>query len=168
MVAGLIMLDAISETVARYISKSGRSSADTLLEAYQQSRGILIDPMLANIADDPWRGIGFGIASNPSEMVVQRDPFLGLPIGSSIEKGVAPLAIVEEVGVLGAILIIFWLLVFLRKGVVAGLPPLAVLLTALILNLGEYTLFSAGGQGLLLMILFGWVYGSAARRGQHE
>src|SRR5690606_115878 len=104
------------------------------------SRGFLIDAMLINIANDPFRGIGFGIASFPSSMIVERDPMFGLPVGASVENGVAPLAILEEVGVFGAILVALWILVLLRKGAVGGLAAFAVCLTALALNMGENTL----------------------------
>ena len=124
--------------------------------------------MVANIADDPLRGIGFGIASEPSLMVVERDPVMGLPLGAAIEKGIAPLAVLEELGLVGAVLVAAWIIWLLRRGAVGGLAPFAVCLTALALNMGENTLFSPGGQGMLPLILFGWIYASgSSREGSH-
>lgn len=97
-------------------------------------------------------------------MEVKRDPVLGLPTGASIEKGVAPLMVLEEVGVLGALFVALWLLRLLRSAARSGLAPFAVCMTVLLLNMGEATLFSAGGMGLLPMILLGWAYAGGQSR----
>lgn len=62
-----------------YLSKG--TDAGSLTEAYDKSRGHLIDAMWVNIDAQPMTGIGFGIASIPSEMYISRDPVLGLPTG---------------------------------------------------------------------------------------
>lgn len=167
-VAGGVALTAtLTDLVVRFLSKSGRASSSNLFEAYEGSRGFLIDAMLANIGSNPFRGVGFGIASHPSAMIVQRDPVFGLPLGAAVEKGVAPLAVLEEVGIFGAVLVALWLFWLLRKGAAGGLAPLAVFLTILVLNMGENTLFSTGGQGLLAMILMGWIYASGEQGKRH-
>ncbi len=74
-----------------------------MLEAYDLSRGSLIDEMWQNITEHPLAGIGFGIGSDPSEMEIERDPVFRLPIGAPIEKGVLPIAVVEELGIIGAL-----------------------------------------------------------------
>lgn len=167
VIAILTTATAFSELIAKFLSKSNRAGTSNLLEAYDASRGPLIDAMLANIAIDPFRGIGFGIASHPSMMIVERDTTFGLPLGAAIEKGVAPLAVLEEIGALGAALVALWVLRLVRRGAVGGLVPFAVCLTALALNMGEYTLFSPGGQGLLAMVLFGWIYASGEQAIRH-
>ncbi|AWB33031.1 hypothetical protein [Orrella marina] len=147
----------IINAVEHYITKSGRAGeVQSLLEAYDRSRGGLIDEMWVNITQHPLTGIGFGIASNPQEMFVERDPVLGLPVSASIEKGVLPVAILEELGVPLAILValLFWAL--LRRGARNGVTPLAVTTTVLLLNMGESTFFSPGGLGLLPLVLIGW------------
>jgi hypothetical protein len=58
------------------------------------------------------------------------------------------------------VLISLWVLMLLRGSSRGGLAPFAVCLTALLLNLGENTLFSPGGFGLLPIVLFGWAYAS--------
>lgn len=166
-IASLAMAATFADLIARFLSKSNRSGTSDLFDAYEASRGFLIDAMLANIANDPLRGIGFGIASQPSMMIVERDPILGLPLGAAIEKGVAPLAVLEEVGLIGAFLVAVWILWLLRKGAVGGLAPFAVCLTALALNMGENTLFSPGGQGMLVLVLFGWIYASGSLKRSH-
>jgi hypothetical protein len=145
-----------------FISKGQRANVSGLLDAYDQSRGFQIDNMMVNIRQDPWIGIGFGIASEPSLMEISRDPFLGLPIGASVEKGVMPLAVLEEVGIPGFMLAMFWLWIVLRRSARGGMAPLVIVLTILLINLGESTLFSPGGIGLLQLNVIGWAIASGA------
>lgn len=168
LVAGIALAPYVADAVQHYITKSGRTSGGNLAELYDRSRGRLIGAMLTNIREHPLAGIGFGIASEPWTMEVSRDPILGLPIGASIEKGVTPLMVLEEVGVIGAAFVAFWLLRLLRSGARSGLAPFAVCLTILLINMGEATLFSPGGMGLLSLILLGWVYSSGLARQPHR
>lgn len=158
LIVGVAFAPRIAETVGYYITKAGRVEASSFAEIYDRSRGRLMNAMLENIAEQPLTGIGFGIASEPWTMEVSRDPFLGLPTGASIEKGVTPLMVLEEVGIFGAMLVALWLFRLLRSGARSGLAPFAVCSTALLLNMGEATLFSPGGLGLLPMILLAWAY----------
>ena len=154
LVGVVVALPLVSEQVAVFVAKG--TNTDSLLQAYDTSRGGLIEAMWTNIKTHPLRGIGFGIASHPSEMVIQRDPILGLPIGASIEKGVAPLAVLEETGLFGLCFVALWVWMLMRRAARQGVTALAVLMTILFMNLGEYTLFSAGGMGLLQLVLVGW------------
>ncbi len=129
-----------------------------MLEAYDRSRGSLIAQMRENIYEHPWTGIGFGVASDPSTMLINHDPVFGLPVGASVEKGVAFVAIVEELGILGAALVGLWVFALLRGAARSGIAPFAVVLTILFLNMGESTFFSPGGFGLLSLLLLGWAF----------
>ena len=139
-----------------FMFKSGRSDASSLLEAYADSRGGLVGDMVSNIQSHPWAGIGFGIASSPATMEVIRDPLLGLPVAAPIEKGVAFIAVVEELGILLGGAVFLWALLLTLRAVKGGIGPLAIVLTALLFNMGEATLFSTGGFGLLSIMMFGW------------
>ncbi len=139
-----------------YMTKSGRSETNEVLEAIVASRGVLVYPMLDNIERNPWTGIGFGVASVPSSMVVVGDPFFGLPISASIEKGVLPIAVMEELGIPGFVLVAAWFWMLIRRATRGGFVPFVVITTALLINLGESIFFSPGGLGLLLMVLVGW------------
>jgi O-antigen ligase len=134
-----------------YISKS--TDVDSLWSAYQVSRAVLFDPMIANISESPIFGIGFGIASDSTAMNVRRDPLFGIPISAPVEKGVMPLAILEEVGVVGFILVAIWILFLLRRSTANGIASFLVSTTVLLINLGESTLFSPGGMGMFMLIL---------------
>lgn len=146
--------------VATFVAKRGSSS--NLVEAYDRSRGAKVDEMWANIREHPLRGIGFGVASDPFSMNVARDPVLGLPTGASIEKGVVYLAVWEELGLLGLLVVLGWLWLLVRRAALAGMTPLAVCLTALAMNFGEATLFSPSGMGMLTLVLVTWA--ATARR----
>jgi hypothetical protein len=67
-----------------------------------------------------------------------------------------PIAVLEEVGLPGLLFVATWLWIMLQRGARAGVGPLAVLFVILALNIGEFTLLSAGGMGLLEIILLGW------------
>lgn len=166
---GLALAGAKLEgVVSHYISKSGRAEANTLGAAYEDSRGGKMDEMWANISEKPLQGIGFGIASDPAEMNIERDPVFGLPIGAAVEKGVLPLAVLEEVGLFGFIMVAAWMVILLRRGARGGMGPVTVGLTVLVLNMGESTLFSPGGFGMLSLVLIGWVFASGQNRGPAE
>jgi hypothetical protein len=163
VLAGLIIAGPlVNQKVQKYITK--RSHAENLAEAYSLSRGRLIHQMLANIEKTWLHGIGFGIASQSEVMVVKRDPYLELPVAASIEKGVLPLAVLEELGVIGFIIVSLWFLMIIRRAVSRGIIPFAVLLTLILMNLGESTLFSPGGMGLLLAILVAWTVNTTPDR----
>lgn len=159
--SAFFMAPKIKQIFQNYISKSGRQDgASGLTEAYDESRGRLIDAMLNNISERPFTGIGFGISSDPSDMTVVYDPLLGLPISAAIEKGVMPLAVLEELGIIGFLLVASWMFVLLRKASKRGITPVAVATTALLLNMGESIFFSPGGLGMLVLILISWAFSS--------
>jgi hypothetical protein len=144
----------LSDRISAYLTK--RSGSTDLVAAAEASRGGLVDEMLVNIEKYPLTGIGFGVASDPSSMRIDRDPLLGLPTGAAIEKGVLPFAVIEELGMLGALLVLAWLWMLIRRGARSGVFALSVLTIVLLTNLGEATLFSPGGMGLLPLILLTW------------
>lgn len=157
LILGLIFSPLIYQKASNFISKSGRAGESmTIAEAYDKSRGGLIDKLITNIEEHPFTGIGFGIASNPFEMIIERDPVIGLPIGASIEKGVLPLAVVEELGFIGAFLVFMWFWMVVKRAGLNGFTPLALTATALLLNMGENTFFSPSGFGGLLLIFVSW------------
>ncbi len=164
MLAGIVVAwPKLAERTETYMTKRGGTS--NVVEAYEASRGGLMERMWLNIEQKPLEGIGFGIASTPDLMVVVRDPVLGLPTSAIIEKGVMPVAVLEEIGVVGALFVAAWLWIVLRRCARRGVAPLAVFLVVLLLNMGEATLFSVGGAGLLAMILMAWgATGAPVRR----
>ena len=147
----ILTLPSLAEKLSSYLFK--RSDSTSFIEAADKSRGALIDKMFGNIQENPWTGIGFGIASEPEYMEVGRDPVLGLPVSALVEKGVLPVAIVEELGIFGAFAVLGWFLVVFRRVARAGAQHFAVVVTLVLVNFGEAMFFSVGGMGMLLLIL---------------
>lgn len=146
----------LGDVLNNFMNKNSGDESVNVMNAYEKSRGFLIDAMLDNIDEKPWTGIGFGIASSPSTMYIERDPVLGLPVSATIEKGVLPLAVLEELGALGFVLFIVWLSLCIVCAARGGVAQLSVLLTLILFNFGESTLFSSSGFGLLPLVLIGW------------
>ena len=133
-----------------------KDSVSNVLEIGEVSRGVLVFPMIKNISENPMTGIGFGVASRPSMRYSRRDSLFGLPISSPVEKGVTPIAALEELGLPGLLLVLLWTWIMIRRSFRSGFAPFVVLSTVMFTNLGEASMFSAGGMGLLLLIALAW------------
>ncbi|MBD8897432.1 O-antigen ligase family protein [Rhodanobacter sp. DHG33] len=145
----------LGKVVHTYIVKRGTTT--NLDEVYDNSRGKLIIPMLANIAERPFQGIGFGIDPDSDDFVIQRDPLFGLPIGAPVENGNIYIAAWEQLGIFGLIAVLVWIWMLLRRAVRrGGMIAMMVCMTALLENMGEATLFSPSGMGMLVLILITW------------
>ena len=145
-----LLPSSVTELGSDFVLK--RSDEAGFLNVAEASRGVLVYPMLENINTKLFSGIGFGVGSIPDFMVVERDSFFGLPLSAPVEKGVMPLAVLEELGLFVAILVFSWLFYVLKLGFNGGIIKFATIILILILNLGESMLFSTGGMGMLLLI----------------
>jgi hypothetical protein len=153
LIFGVILnYDNLIGIVSEFITKNTESIS--LVEAYDASRGGLIEDMWANIRRDPFVGLGFGIASDPESMVFQR--VAGIPIGAPVEKGVTHVAIWEELGLIGLVIVIFWMVIIFSKSIGVSLTQSGLLIGIFLQNFGEATLFSVGGMGLLQIIIIGY------------
>lgn len=157
IVISVAFLPQLVGTTDTFILKRSELESIDVFSAFQESRGVLADRMIDNIKERPMTGIGFGIASNPREMIVKRDPIFGIPIGAAIEKGVLPIAVLEEIGVFGLLLFLLWGWNILRAALKSGGAAVALLGTIILLNFGEAMFFSVGGVGMLPLILLGWI-----------
>lgn len=144
----------IVEQTNSFIAKGADSS--NIGQAYQMSRGALIDEMWVNIENKPWQGVGFGIATIPEMMEVIREPIFNLPTSAIVEKGVLPVAILEELGLVGFFYFVGWIFIILKRCSRKSMSALAVFLVIILLNMGEAILFSSGGMGMLVMMLIAW------------
>ena len=150
--AGALFFDKVSNLAERIISK--RTENTSISSAFDASRGRLIDASMQNFYDNPVLGIGFGVATNPEEMKIKRDPVLGLPISAPIEKGNMYSAMLEEVGFAGSLLFVGLLLTLLGSILRSGqLEMMWIFFVGLMVNVGEAVLFSPNGIGMLVWIL---------------
>jgi len=129
----------------------------TVAEAFQDSRGRLIERSWNNFERNPVLGIGFGVASDPTSFQIRRDPLFGLPVGASVEKGLLLTAILEEVGIVGSIFFGLMLFMILRPLLRRSpLPMIWMALTAICVNVGESVFFAVGGMGLFMWLIIGY------------
>lgn len=133
--------------------------------SFNESRGMLITRALDNFKSEPLSGIGFGVAADPTEMTVVRDPVFGLPVSASVEKGVAWVAALEETGLIGMIALA-WLLWELLAGAArqSSATGLATVFGGLMTNNGESTFFSFSGQGLIVWLIMIFAYTTSKTR----
>jgi hypothetical protein len=167
-VVAIVFSPQLLDMYLTFISKGDRAAEVWAIgDAYQTSRGFILEDMLDNIAMNPWLGIGFGVPSHPVFMQIEVDPLFGLPIGAPIEKGSFVFAIVEELGIFGGVIAFGWVLMVIGKSSRQGIVPLAVCMTYFVSNFGEYTIFSPSGLGMIGLVLLGWVTlgGSSTNQG---
>jgi hypothetical protein len=152
--AGPQIITAAQDFVAKDEKKDSEQPGTSLSEAAMQSRGFLIEAMMRNIEKKPLTGIGFGVATEGgSSGSVQRDPIFGLPIMAAVEKGVMPIAIVEELGIPFASLFAIWFLMLFVMAARGGAVNLALFTASLTTNVAEACFFSPGGMGLFFLVV---------------
>jgi hypothetical protein len=120
---------------------------------------------MRNFRDHPLTGIGFGAPSDPVRFArqLERGPY-GIPLSASVEKGFMPTAVLEETGIVGAILILLLLLFMFAPTVLHPDPTLFwVMATSLFLNFGEMVFFSVGGMGFFLWFVMAFCHVSALK-----
>ena len=147
----IILAPGIFDLIISFMTKTQTDSTNSAIVSFQNSRGVLYEPMIANILNTPFKGIGFGLASDLKAMDIKY--FKGIPVSAPIEKGVLPIAVLEEVGVFGFIFFMIWILILIKKAIADSFGALILLLTFLLFNLGEAGLFSANGYGMLYLII---------------
>jgi hypothetical protein len=124
-------------------------------DAFMASRGAGMAGQWRNFMEHPLVGTGFGVYPKGTD-VEAAVTVLGVPISSPVEKGFLPTALLEEVGIPGALAFVMLVGALIRQAYRAGDSVwLAVLLTCLFVNLGEAVFFSMGGLGLLFWVWIG-------------
>jgi hypothetical protein len=154
LLGALIASPWIADNVWEFVSKG--SKAESAVEAAFKSRGKKIDAMMRNIEQYPVWGIGFGALEGEDYFGLARDPVFNLPVMATVEKGVLPIAIVEETGIIGALFTYPWILLLIVHAVRGGLVTGTICLAVLVTNVAEASLFSPGGQGLFQLMFATW------------
>lgn len=148
-IAGAIVVISDSGTFDSIFYKHGirGSAVDSLLSTRQP----LIDKQLADFSDHPLLGIGFGVSSpvNFRELVTQ------FRWSAPTEKGFLPTAVLQETGLIGFVLFAVLLATMIRLLAASADPRLIGAATCgLASNIGEATLYSLGGIGILTWLWF--------------
>jgi hypothetical protein len=131
---------------------------ESLGEAFASARGNGVAQHIENFLDAPLTGHGFGVYRHGvrwDEKRIKR--FMGIPLSASTEKGIAFTAVLEEVGIFGALLF-YALLIAIIRAMTRGtsLGALAMVMAAIAANFGEAVIFATAGMGLFLWLIIGF------------
>ncbi|TNC82146.1 MAG: hypothetical protein C9356_05690 [Oleiphilus sp.] len=144
-----LSLAPLRDAVFGYVLK--RDSAN--VEEALSSRTHGIDSQWQNFLARPVEGWGFGIYPG-HHFAKEIHYFMGIPISAPVEKGFLPTAVLEEVGVVGSIFLLFLLFRMVKDAASnRDIRWLALLYTCVFVNLGEMVFFSSGGIGMFFWVL---------------
>lgn len=150
LVLGLIgmgVAEVANDSISRWLRKTDDVTEDrrSLTEAVTSSRMGLVEKNLADFNRNPLIGSGFQVDVTHQVTFKGRK---GLILSAPIEKGLLPLMIIGETGVVGGLFFLVFLIVFcngcIKMRFMATLTLFWVLFAS---NIGEATFFSPGGPG---------------------
>lgn len=132
--------------------KSGKDSEDnvslSLTESLTASRMGLVEQGLANFRKKPLTGNGFQVSEEMKHMGRHDTAML---LSAPIEKGVLPIMVLEEGGLVGAfILLAFVISIYVKYSKLRLNCFLATFTVFIALNTGEASFFSTSGTGGIL------------------
>ena len=142
-----------SDAMSRWLRKIDDVETDkrSLSEAVTASRQGLIEECMADFRRNPLFGSGFQVSWFTAEFARSQG---GLVLSSPIEKGILPIMVLGETGIVGEIVFIAFLISFFSAGGRRHLYlSIAMMSLLLVTNLGEATFFSPGGVGGTLWIM---------------
>ena len=145
----------LTQIATEYAFKGTEKDTHDIGDAFYESRGGGVQTEWSNFLRQPLIGNGFGVYPDgrfPSGVVM----FQGIPISAPVEKGFLPTAVLEEDGLLGAILlslVIVWLGRYAWRN--SDLRWRAMFVACLGINVGECVLVSPGGIGMFDWLLVG-------------
>jgi len=153
-ISAAIVGEVRSGMISRWIFKTNDVAADlskrSAIESVTSSRSAIVEELLHDFKQNPILGMGFQV-NQESPMHVKNKLFV---LSAPVEKGLLPLVIIGESGVIGAIVFTLFLTVFFttctRRHYIVTATLFSVLLST---NMGEATFFSPGGPGGII-----WMY----------
>lgn len=142
------MRDAVARFALKYVAEG--QELDVSVESLTVTRQGLMDSAMDNFAESPMIGNGFQVSKGMEAMDIQS---WGQLMSAPVEKGVWVTAVLEEGGVVGMILFMLFLIIafwglLTRKAFIGA----SALFVFVVLNLGEFTIFSMSSIGGV-----GWV-----------
>lgn len=152
LVTILAIVEVKNNTVSRLLRKRKSVEDDTrsLLEAITNSRKGLIDACLHDFHQNPLWGTGFQVMEQHVEWYQMGKITL---FSAPIEKGLLPLMVLGETGIMGFSLFSIFLFMFYHDATIKRYAATSTLFSAFIVsNFAEATFFSpSGGGGVLWM-----------------
>lgn len=153
LVAGAIVLEIRGDTMSKWLRKTNDVEADdrSLVEAMTSSRMGLIEESMEDFRMNPAFGMGFQVSRWNAYYLKDAE---GLILTAPIEKGVLPVMVLGETGVIGFIFFIVFLITFYVSAIQRRLFVAATMFTLILIgNMGEAEFFSPGGTGS-----FKWIF----------
>jgi hypothetical protein len=149
----------LTAKVTQFVMKYGsaeNATAGEIGDALYRSRGGVLERMLESVRQKPLTGIGFGVPTEGGRSSpIVYDPIFHLPIMAAVEKGVMPVAVLEELGVPLAIVVYLWLAFLFVLAARGGVVSLGAFSASLAINAAEAVFFSPGGPGMFFLVIVG-------------
>lgn len=150
-IIGGVWAEISNHSISQWLRKVENVDEDnrSLSDAVTSSRQGLVEESMRDFWRNPMFGSGFQVAEYTAEYVAKSGT--SMIISSPIEKGVLPVMILGETGIVGAIAFTIFLFSFYttssRRKLFVTLALFTVLLAT---NMGEATFFSPGGGGAFI------------------
>lgn len=138
---------ALMSGIRSFLMKSRADVEEIVVADIFSSRQGLIERGWSNFLQSPIVGIGFGVSTD--HYFRETATILYAPV----EKGFLPTALLEEVGVLGTLAFVGFIITMLLSLVHArNIPGVAMFVSLLVLNLGEAGIFALGGHAAFMWL----------------
>lgn len=149
--AGLLELGSrglLSTSIRSFALKTSLGAQEeAVVSQILSSRSGLINRSLENFRQSPIFGIGFGVSKDP---IFQQTATI---FYAPVEKGFLLSALLEEVGVIGTLAFVaFIVTMFVGLVRTRNIPGVAMFASLLVLNLGEAGIFALGGHPALMWL----------------
>lgn len=134
---------------------------NSLADLYFTTRSVAIDPVIEIVKSKWLTGIGYGLTSKFDPIILDLNNFddvlfFLIEYRPQAEKGVIFLLVLEELGIIGLLIFVIWLISLISTILLGNNIELIIIFIILFTNLGEAVLFAPGGLGLLFIILIFW------------
>lgn len=162
----IILLQLKDEGFSKWVRKTESSHDERgLVAAVTESRMGLVEQNLYDFRRNMLLGSGFQVSEDVAEMYRRSD---GMLVSAPIEKGVLPLMVLGEGGILGATAFLTFILMFYSACARNRYVVTATLFTIYVmLNMSEATFFSVNGGGTqwVVSLMGGYIVDTCARIG---
>ena len=153
LIVAAFVMQSRSQGMSKWLRKTKDLGGDnrSLSEAVTESRMGAIEMMMEDYKRNPVLGMGFQVTPMVRDLVKHSK---GLVFSAPIEKGILPLMVLSETGILGSVAFVTFLICFYAGCSIKKLRTTATLFTILLTtNMGEATFFSPGNTGGVLWIV---------------
>lgn len=155
IVLALVVMEVKDNTLTKWLRKTQDVGADvyqrSLSEAVTASRQGLIAYSMYEFHTNPVFGTGFQISNQNRERAGKDAIFV---FSASIEKGILPIMVLGETGIVGTTLFALFLIIFYLSAARQRLYVTITMFTVFLsTNMGEGSFFSPGGHGGILYVI---------------